>query len=145
MFFTKFVVILLLSCIDFFRIVSNPGTILEVNLRPYQISPNSKKLYWVSFVQLKNVYLVFTTLPVSKNCFNCDWVSASWKVKKNHNFVDTPSDLCICNFEAVNTEHSFAFVYSLFSIQRRILVDTVSDIFSQKRKSGVFFLPLLNS
>ena len=30
---------------SFFRIVSNPGTILEVNLRRYHLSPNSKKLY----------------------------------------------------------------------------------------------------
>ena len=29
----------------FFRIVSNPGTILAVNLRRYHLSPNSKKLY----------------------------------------------------------------------------------------------------
>ena len=33
------------SCVVFFRIVSNPGTILEVNLRRYHLSPNSKKLY----------------------------------------------------------------------------------------------------
>ena len=45
MFLTNFVVIPLLSCIVFFRIVSNPGTILAVNLRRYYLSPNSKKLY----------------------------------------------------------------------------------------------------
>ena len=44
-FFMKFVVILSPSCILFFPIVSNPGTILEVNLRRYHLSPNSKKLY----------------------------------------------------------------------------------------------------
>ena len=33
------------SCVVFFPIVSNPGTILEVNLRRYHLSPNSKKLY----------------------------------------------------------------------------------------------------
>ena len=52
------------------------------------------------------------------------------KSHKNHNFVDTP-DLCICNYEAENTEHLFCRC-SLFSIQRRSLFDTVSDIFSQK-------------
>ena len=45
MFFMKFGVILSPSCIVFFQIVSNPGTILEVNLRRYHLSPNSKKLY----------------------------------------------------------------------------------------------------
>ena len=51
--------------------------------------------------------------------------------RKNHNFLDTPSDLCICNFESENTELFFCRC-PLFSIPRLILVDTVSNILSQK-------------
>ena len=50
--------------------------------------------------------------------------------KKYHNFEDTPSDLCVCNLEAKNTQHFFCRC-SLFSIQRRVLVHTVSDILSR--------------
>ena len=45
MYSTKFVVILSPSWIFLIRVVSNPGTILEVYFRRYHLSPNSKKLY----------------------------------------------------------------------------------------------------
>ena len=105
------------SYIVFFRIVSNLGTILEVNLRRYHLSPNSKKLYWVSFVQLKSPYLVFTILPLSKKLFQLRVGLSQMRSHKKHNLVDTPSNLCICNLD--------------FSIPRLFLVDTVPDIFSQ--------------
>ena len=128
----KFVVILSPSCIVFFQIVSNSGTMLEVNLRCYRLSPNSKKLYLVSFVQLKNPYLVFTTLVLSKILFQLRLGLSQWRSRtKNHSFVDTPSNLCICNLEAENTEHLFCRC-SILSIPRLFLVDMVSDIFSQE-------------
>ena len=96
-FFMNFVVILS-PCIFFFRIVSNPGTILEVNLRRYHLSPNSKKLYWVSFVQLKkSVFSIHNPTGIKKLFQLRLGLSQLRTDKKNRNFVDTPSNWCICN------------------------------------------------
>ena len=134
MFFTNFVIILLLSCVAFFWIVSNPGTILEVTLT--SLSPISKfKEVLLSFIRpaKKSVFGIHNPTTGSKILFELQVDLSQLKGHKTiHNFVDTPSDLCICNVETENIEHCFCR-YSLFSIQRRILVDTVSDIFSQKK------------
>ena len=117
---------------SFFRIVSNPGTILAVNLRRYHLSPNSKKLYIVSFVQLKkSVFAIHNPTGIKKLFQLRVGLTQLKSHRKNHNFLDTPSDLCICNFESENTEHLFCRC-PLFSIPRLILVDTVSNILSQK-------------
>ena len=48
----------------------------------------------VAFVQLKIPYLVFTTLPVSKNCFNCEWVLPNWKVTKENTILLIRPPIC---------------------------------------------------
>ena len=94
---------------------SDAGTILEVNLRRYHLSPNLKKLYWLSFVQLKNPYLMFTTLQVSKNVFNCDWASAIWKVTKK--IIISLTRLLICVFATLRLKIlNIFFVNVLFSL-----------------------------
>ena len=83
----------------------------------------------MSFVQLTNPYLLFTTLPVSKNCFNCEWVLLNWKVtEKITIFLIHPP---ICVSATLSLKHFFCRC-PLFSIPRLILVDTVSNILSQK-------------
>ena len=66
------------------------------------------------------------------NLFQLRLGLSQWRSRtKNHSFVDTPSNLCICNLEAENTEHLFCRC-SILSIPRLFLVDMVSDIFSQE-------------
>ena len=108
-----------------FRIVSNPGTILAVNLRRYHLSPNSKKLYWVSFVQLKNPYLLFTTLPVAKNCFNCEWVLPNWKVTEKITIFLMHPPICVSATLSLKIPNIFFCRCPLFSIPRLILVDSL--------------------
>ena len=65
-FFMKFVVILSPSCVVFFRIVSNPGTILEVNLRRSPISKFKEALLSVICPAKKSVFGIHNPTGIKK-------------------------------------------------------------------------------
>ena len=47
--------------------------------------------------------------------------------KKSHNFIDTPSDICLCNHGIEDTNH-FLFLCPLFAPHRAILASSVIQI-----------------
>ena len=47
--------------------------------------------------------------------------------KSRHNFIDTPSDICLCEQGVENTSH-FLFFCPRFAIQRATLITKVNEI-----------------
>ena len=132
MFLTNFVVIPLLSCIVFFpdsiKSWNNIGSEFT-SLSP--ISKFKEALLSVIRSAKKSVFAIHNPTGIKKLFQLRVGLTQLKSHRNNHNFLDTPSDLCICNFESENTDIFFCRC-PLFSIPRLILVDTVSNIISQK-------------
>ena len=51
--------------------------------------------------------------------------------KKRHNFVDTPSDLCLCKNGVENTSH-YLLVCPFYAIHREVLLSSVENVIRDK-------------
>ena len=91
------------------------GIMLLLILEIFDLSMSLKHIFYLWFVQRKNLF----QLRVS---------SSSLRYHKNrHNFIDTPSDICLCNQDIEDTNH-FLFLCPFFATVRATLAINVIAI-----------------
>ena len=98
------------------------------------LSPISKfKEAVLSFIRpAKTLYLVFAILPVSKNCFNCHWVLASWKVTKKIIILLIHPPICV--FATMRLKiPNISFADTLFFLFKSVLFLIRSLTYSHKK------------
>lgn len=105
------------------------------------LSPETRKIETLSGFKLK---LLKTIQPNARSIFNIHdpdnvkhlfqlrvGLSALKSHKKNHSFIDTPSDVCHCGTGVESTDH-YLLVCPLFTGQRDHLLSTVSPVLNFK-------------
>ena len=105
------------------------------------LSPETRKIETLSGFKLK---LLKTIQPNARSIFNIHdpdnvkhlfqlrvGLSALKSHKKNHSFIDTPSDVCHCGTGVESTDH-YLLVCPLFTGQRDHLLSTVSPVLNSK-------------
>ena len=107
-----------------FRTPSNSGTLLYLTLPKCLNSRSLNHIYYLSIILTKRSFLGFMILKVLWLFQLRLGLSPLRHHKKRHNFLDTPTDICMCKTGVESTEH-FLLKCPVYNLKRIVLAENV--------------------
>ena len=108
------------------------GTTSYRTLKIFHLSLNSKSILYPSFVQNLKMFSMSFDQGFLRYLFQLRvGLSRLRHHKKSHNFIDTPSNLCLCKTGIEDTRH-YLLACPFYATHRNVLFSTVENIIREK-------------